>query len=96
MINCISHSIEETGGVPGSLKLGNRTPIFKKTKTKQKNLDKSNYRPVSILPLLLKVYEQIVYNEQTVYNKLLQHPEHLFKLNAMWLSQRSHYLAWTF
>ena len=63
--NCINHSIEETGIFPSSLKLGNITPIFKKDDP----LDKSNYRPVSILPLLSKVYERIIYNQ------LSQHSE---------------------
>ena len=47
------------------LKLANITPIFKKDDP----LDKSNYRPVSILPLLSKVYERIIYNQ------LSQHSE---------------------
>ena len=63
--NCINHSIEETGIFPSSLKLGNITPIFKKDDP----LDKSNYRLVSILPLLSKVHEQIIYNQ------LSQHSE---------------------
>ena len=58
--------IEETGIFLSSLKLGNITPIFKKDDP----LDKSNYRPVSILPLLSKVYERIIYNQ------LSQHSEH--------------------
>ena len=65
MKNCINHSIEETGIFPSSLKLGNITPIFKKGDP----LNKSNCRPVSILPLLSKVYERIIYNQ------LLQHSE---------------------
>ena len=64
--NCINHSTEETGIFPSSLKLGNITPIFKKDDP----LDKSNYRPVSILPLLSKVYERIIF-----YNQLSQHSE---------------------
>ena len=65
MKNYINHSIEETGIFPSSLKLGNITPIFKK----DDHLDKSNYRPVSILPLLSKVYERIIYKQ------LSQHSE---------------------
>ena len=57
--NCINHSIEETGIFPSSLKLGNIVPIFKEDDP----LDKSNYTPISILPLLSKVYEQIIYNQ---------------------------------
>ena len=92
MKNCINHSIEETGIFPSSLKLGNITPILKKDDP----LDKSNYRPVSILPLLSKVYERIIYNHLSQHfeqflNSILygfrkahntQHP--LFKLLHSW------------
>ena len=57
--NCINHSTEETGIFPSSLKLGDITHIFKKDDP----LDKSNYRPVIILPLLSKVYERIIFNQ---------------------------------
>ena len=63
--NCINQSLKTTGEFPGSLKLGNLTPIYKKDDL----LDKSNYRPVSILPLLSKVYERIIYKQ------LSQHAE---------------------
>ena len=90
--NCINHSIEETTIFPSSLKLGNITPIFKKDDP----LDKSNYIPVSILPLLSKVYEGIIYNQlsqrsEQFLNTILcdfhkahntQHP--LFKLLHSW------------
>ena len=56
---CINHSIEKTIIFPSSLKLGNITPIFKKDYP----LDKSNYRPVSMLPLLSKFYERIINNQ---------------------------------
>ena len=49
--NCINHSSEETAFFPSSLKLGNITPTFKKDDP----IDKSDYRPVSILLLLSKV-----------------------------------------
>ena len=61
----MNHSIEETAIFPSNLKLGNITPIFKKDDP----LDKSNYRPISMLPLLSKVYERIIYNQ------VLQHSE---------------------
>ena len=54
--NCINPSIEETAIFPSSLKLAKITPIFKKDDPP----DKSNYRPVSILPLLKKVHEGII------------------------------------
>ena len=63
--NCINPSIEETRIFPLSLKLGKITRIIKKDDP----LDKWNYRPVSILPLLTKVHEGIIYNQ------LSQHSE---------------------
>ena len=59
----INKSIE-TGYFPDSLKLANVAPVFKKVDS----LDKSNYRPVSILPLLLKVYEKVIYNQLSDYS----------------------------
>ena len=47
LTNCINKSIK-TGCFPDSLKEANITPIFKRDDP----LDKSNYRPVSILPLI--------------------------------------------
>ena len=72
MKNCINQSLKTKGEFPGSLKLGNLTPIYKKDDP----LDKSNYRPVSILPLLSKVYERIIYKQLSQHaeqflNKLL-------------------------
>ena len=64
MKKCIQ-SLKTTGEFPGSLKLGNLTPTSKKDNP----FDKSNYRPISILPLLLKVYERYIYNQ------LSQHAE---------------------
>ena len=43
------------------LKQANISPIFKK----DDSLDKENYRPVSIIPLLSKVYEKLLYNQQS-------------------------------
>ena len=63
--NFINYPTEETGIFPGSLKIENMTPIFKKDDP----LDKSNYRQVSIMLLLSNVYKQII------YNKLSQHSE---------------------
>ena len=63
--SCINYSLKTTGEFPGSWKLGNLAPTYKKDDP----LDKSNYRPVSILPLLSEVYERIIYNQ------LSQHAE---------------------
>ena len=54
---CINKAIE-TGNFPDSFKMANVTPVFKK----ENPLDKSNYRPISILPLISKVYERVIYN----------------------------------
>ena len=40
----------QTGKFPGSLKLADITPVFKK----KDPLNKSNYRPVSVLPIISK------------------------------------------
>ena len=53
--NCMNQSLKTTGEFPDSLKLGNLTPTYKKDDP----LEKSNYKPVSILPLLSKVHEKL-------------------------------------
>ena len=81
-----------SGEFPGCLKQANVSPIFKKDDP----LDKENYRPVSILPLLSKVYEKLLYNRlsdyvENIFNVILcgfrkahstQHA--LFKLLQSW------------
>ena len=59
----INKSIK-TGLFPDSLKLAHVAPVFKKVDP----LDKFNYRPVSILPLLSKVYEKVIYNQLSNYS----------------------------
>ena len=64
LTNCINKSIE-TGCYPDSLKEANITPIFKKDDP----IDKSNYRPVSILLLISRVYERLIYNQLSEYTE---------------------------
>ena len=64
LTNCINKSTE-TGCFLDSLKKANITPIFKRNDP----LDKSNYRPVSILPLISKVYEKRIYNQLSEYTE---------------------------
>ena len=45
-----------TGVFPESLKVAQVTPIHKKNDP----LNKSNYRPVSVLPIFSKVYEKVI------------------------------------
>ena len=55
---CINKAIE-TGNSPDSFKMANVRPVFKK----ENPLDKSNYRRVSIMPLISKVYQRVIYNQ---------------------------------
>ena len=64
LTNFINKSIE-TGYFPDSLKLANVALVFKK----ENPFDKSNDRPVSILPLLSKVYEKVIYNQLSHYSE---------------------------
>ena len=70
LTNCIKNSLSE-GLFPDSLR-ANITPVPKKNDP----LDKENYRPVSILPLLSKVYDRAIFNQLSEYmqkflNKIL-------------------------
>ena len=59
---CVNEALK-TGSFPNSLKCSNATPIYKEVDL----FDKRNYRPVSILPLLLKVYERVIYEQASSY-----------------------------
>ena len=93
--NCINESLTNNK-FPDTLKLSDITPVFKKLDPS----DKANYRPVSILPLLSKVFEKIMYDQLYEYiehflNQLLcgfreanstQHA--LFRLLQKWQKER--------
>ena len=64
LINCINKSIE-TGYFPDSLKEVNITSIYKIDDP----LDKSSYRPVSILPLVSKAFQRLIYNQLSEYTE---------------------------
>ena len=60
---CIENSI-----FPSDLKVTDVTPAFKK----KSKISKDNYRPISILPNISKIYERCLYNQmQTYFNDLL-------------------------
>ena len=48
-----------SGIVPTEWKLARVTPIFKKGKRQ----DVNNYRPISIIPVVAKVFERIIYDQ---------------------------------
>ena len=52
-----------TASFPDSWKTARVTPIFKDGEKEEK----SNYRPISILPVILKVFERIVFNQLYEY-----------------------------
>ena len=58
LTDCINSAILN-GVFPDELKLADVTPLYKKSDPE----DKTNYRPISVLPSLSKVYEKILYKE---------------------------------
>ena len=53
---------------PSDLKVADVTPAFKK----KSKTSKDNYRPISILPNISKIYERCLYNQmQTYFDNLL-------------------------
>ena len=50
----------ETGTFPDSLKLADITPIFEK----KDPVSKTNYRPVSVLPIVSKLFEKIMQKQK--------------------------------
>ena len=59
---CVNEALK-TGPFPNNVKCANVRPIYKKVDS----FDKKNYRPVSILPLLLKVDERVIYEQALNY-----------------------------
>ena len=62
MTVCVNVALK-TGSIPDSLKCANVRAIYKKDDP----FDKKNYRPVSILPLLSKVHERVIYEQRSYY-----------------------------
>ena len=62
LTDCINDAINK-GVFPDSLKIANITPARKKDEP----TDKENYRPVSVLPLLSKVFERLLYDQLSEY-----------------------------
>ena len=62
LTSSVNESIS-SGKFPDSLKPSNIVPVHKK----KDPTDKCNYRPVSILPLLSKLFEKIMYDRLYIY-----------------------------
>ena len=71
LANCFNQAIN-SGEFPSSLKLADIIPVHKKDETTLK----SNYRPISLLPTVSKIFEQIMFSQindfiQDKFNPLL-------------------------
>ena len=59
------NNILRTGNFPDKLKLTYITPVFKKNKP----LEKENYMPVSVLPVVSKIFERIMQKQITLFTE---------------------------
>ena len=62
-LTLIFNNYIRNGKFPDTLKYTDITQVFKKVDT----TDKSNYRPISILPNFSKIFEKIIYNQVNSY-----------------------------
>ena len=70
----------ETGIFPDKWKLATVTPIFKKGKRD----DPNNYRPISVIPTVAKIFEKSICDQISEYlnaNNLLSHCQSGFSVN---------------
>ena len=65
----------ETGIFPDEWKLARMTPIFKKAKRDEPN----NYRPISVIPTVAKIFEKCQISEYLNANNLLSHCQSGFR-----------------
>ena len=63
LTDCINDAIVGENVFPDSLKLADITPVHKKDET----TNKENYRPVSVLPLISKIFERVIYDKLSEY-----------------------------
>ena len=64
------NKILKTGNFPDKLKLADITPVF----SKNNPLEKENYRPVSVLRVVLKIFERTMQKQVTLFTKKLLSP----------------------
>ena len=63
LADCINDAIVGEDIFPDSLKFGDITPVHKKDET----TNKENYRPISVLPLISKIFERIIHDQLSEY-----------------------------
>ena len=63
LTDCINDAIVGEDIFPDSLKFGDITPVHKKDET----TNKENYRPISVLPLISKIFERIIHDQLSEY-----------------------------
>ena len=63
LADCIKDAIVGEDIFPDSLKIGDITPVHKKGET----TNKENYRPISVLPLISKIFERIIHDQLSEY-----------------------------
>ena len=63
LTDCINDAIVGEDVFPDSLKFGDITPVHKKDETN----NKENYRPISVLPLISKIFERIIQDQLYEY-----------------------------
>ena len=73
--NCISFAKTfqrnfRTGNFPDRLKLADITPVFKKNNP----LEKENYRPAGVLPVVSKILERIMQKQVTLFRQKVLSP----------------------
>ena len=77
-LTCISNQSLNTGRFPCKLKVANIIPIFKKGDEH----DFNNYRPISLVPSISKVFEKTIYSQLFQYltvNSLLHANQYGFR-----------------
>ena len=65
----MSYSISMSN-FPPNLKMGNLSPVYKKND----NMSKGNYRPVSVLPTISKIFEGILADQLSNFLETVSHP----------------------